>query len=178
MLAAELAIGALALRQPLTFIVAGLVMVAGLLAVGRIRIRLEPGTPDPADADAPAAGAGAPPAGVGSTAAGARATTTAAGAATAVLRVDDANLPVTAIAAVTPIGPAERRDLLGVDADPLAFVIQRPWIGGGVRIDLADPDDPTPYWFVSSRQPDRLAAAIEAARVRAGDAPERPLSSD
>jgi len=150
MLAAELAIGAMALRQPLTFVVAGLVIIAGLLAVGRIRIRLETGTADPAAPDA-----------------------------AAVLRVDDANLPLTAIAAVTPIDPTERRDLLGVYADPLAFVIQRPWIGGGVRIDLADPDDPTPYWFVSSRHPDRLAAAIEQARAGATrpPAPDRPLSS-
>jgi hypothetical protein len=144
MLVAELATGALALRQPITFIAVGLVVTAGLLAVGRIRIRLDA---DPVDADP------------------------------VVLRVDDANLPMTAIAAVTPIGPAERRDLLGVEADPLAFVIQRPWIGGGVRIDLADPDDPTPYWFVSSRHPDRLAAALETARVRAG-APAGPESPD
>jgi hypothetical protein len=60
-------------------------------------------------------------------------------------------------------GPG-RRDLLGVDADPLAFVILRSWIPGGVRIDLADPDDPTPYWFVSTRHPERLVAALERAR--------------
>jgi hypothetical protein len=33
-----------------------------------------------------------------------------------------------------------------------------------VRIDLADPDDPTPYWFVSTRHPERLVAALERAR--------------
>jgi hypothetical protein len=78
------------------------------------------------------------------------------------LRVDDARLPLDVIAAVTPVTPAQRRDLLGRDADPLAFVIQRPWVPGGVRIDLDDPDDPTPYWFVSTRHPDELAAHLLA----------------
>lgn len=80
------------------------------------------------------------------------------------LRVDDARLPAMVVASAEPIDAAKRRDLLGVDADPLAFVIQRPWIPGGVRVDLADPEDPTPYWFVSSRHPERLAEAIMKAR--------------
>lgn len=78
------------------------------------------------------------------------------------LRVDDARLPLDVVAAVTPLTAAQRRDLLGRDADPLAFVIVRPWVPGGVRIDLDDPDDPTPYWFVSTRDPDALAAALRA----------------
>jgi hypothetical protein len=76
------------------------------------------------------------------------------------LHVDDARLPRSVIANVTVIDSNERRDLLGQDADPLAFFILRPWIRGGIRVDLDDPADPTPYWFVSSRHPDRLAAAL------------------
>jgi hypothetical protein len=76
------------------------------------------------------------------------------------LRVDDAHVPVGVIRSVDVVTVEEKRRLLGLDAEPLAFVIQRPWIPGGVRVDLADPDDPTPYWFVSSRRPDELAAAI------------------
>lgn len=81
------------------------------------------------------------------------------------LRVDDARLPVSAIAAIEVVAGEERRRLLGLDAEPLAFVIQRPWIPSGVRIDLADPSDPTPYWFVSSRRPEQLAAVLNEARV-------------
>ena len=76
------------------------------------------------------------------------------------LHVDDAHLPLQVIGSVTVVDAAARRDLLGQDADPVAFVILRPWIPRGVRIDLADPDDPTPYWFVSTRHPERLAAAL------------------
>lgn len=80
------------------------------------------------------------------------------------LHVDDAHLPHAVIGEVTVIDAAARRELLGPEADPLAFVITRPWIPGGVRIDLIDPDDPTPYCFVSSRHPERLAASLRAAR--------------
>jgi hypothetical protein len=79
------------------------------------------------------------------------------------LCVDDARLPVRYIRAVAPLTADQRRDLLGVQADPEAFVVQRPWVGPAIRIDLDDPADPTPYWVVSTRQPDRLAAAISAA---------------
>ncbi len=79
------------------------------------------------------------------------------------LIVDDARLPLRHVARVTPLNPLETRDLLGPNAEQYAFVIQRPWISGAVRVDLADPADPTPYWLVSSRQPARLVAAIEAA---------------
>ena len=120
LLAAELGLGAFALRTPLTYVVAALFAVAGVWALSRIRVSI--------DGDE--------------------------------LRVDDARLPLSAIEGVTVLDVTGRRDLLGQEADPLAFVIQRPWISGGVRIDLADPDDPTPYWYVSSRHPDELAAAL------------------
>jgi len=80
------------------------------------------------------------------------------------LRVDDARLPVEFIGVVEVIDVQARRELLGTEADPLAFVVQRPWISGGVRVDLDDPADPTPYWYVSSRRPRELAAALLEAR--------------
>jgi hypothetical protein len=82
---------------------------------------------------------------------------------------------VTAIGSVTVVDGEARRRLLGMDSEPLAFVIQRPWIAGGVRIDLVDPQDPTPYWFVSSRRPAELAAALEAARDGEAGKAEPPL---
>lgn len=80
------------------------------------------------------------------------------------LLVDDARLPVRFVADAIPLDAAGRRELLGVGADPLAFVVQRPWIPGAVQILLDDPDDPTPYWVVSSRRPDQLAAALSGVR--------------
>jgi hypothetical protein len=80
------------------------------------------------------------------------------------LQVDDARLPVRFVAEVTPLTSTAKRDLLGPYAEPYAFVVQRPWIGGAVRVQLDDPADPTPYWIVSSRRPADLAAAILAER--------------
>lgn len=80
------------------------------------------------------------------------------------LRVDDARLPARFVAEVIPLDAAGRREVLGVGADPLAFVIQRPWIPGAVQVVLDDPADPTPFWVVSTRRPVRLAEALLAAR--------------
>jgi hypothetical protein len=81
------------------------------------------------------------------------------------LRVDDARLPVRFVADAVPLDAAGRREVLGVGADPLAFVVQRPWVAGAVQVVLDDPADPTPFWVVSSRRPVELAAAIMADRA-------------
>ncbi len=80
------------------------------------------------------------------------------------LQVDDARLPVRYVADAIPLDTEGRREVLGVGAHPLAFVVQRPWIGGAVQVVLDDPADPTPYWVVSSRRPVELATAVLAAR--------------
>ena len=79
-------------------------------------------------------------------------------------RVDDARLPVAVIADVVALDAAGKREALGVGAHPLAFVIQRPWIGPAVQVLLDDPADPTPYWVISTRHPVELATALLAAR--------------
>ncbi|WFE19454.1 DUF3093 domain-containing protein [Solwaraspora sp. WMMD937] len=94
------------------------------------------------------------------------------------LQVDDARLPLRYVAEVVALDGDGRRELLGVGADPLAFVIQRPWIAGAVQVVLNDPADPTPYWVVSTRDPVRLADEIRAARQsQAADATgDRPTA--
>jgi hypothetical protein len=81
-------------------------------------------------------------------------------------QVDDARLPVAAIADVIALDAAGKREVLGVGAHPLAFVVQRPWIGGAVQVLLDDPADPTPFWVVSTRHPVELATALLAAAGR------------
>lgn len=87
------------------------------------------------------------------------------------LLVDDARLPVRFVADAVALDGAGKRELLGVASDPLAFVVQRPWVPGAVQVLLDDPADPTPYWVVSSRDPVRLAAAVLDARTRAAAPP-------
>lgn len=56
------------------------------------------------------------------------------------------------------------RARLGVGADPHGYLVTRPYVRSAVEIGVVDAADPHPYWLVSSRQPARLAAAIEGVR--------------
>lgn len=67
----------------------------------------------------------------------------------------------------TALTDEDARRLLGVDADPRAFLLVRPYVSAAVRVDVRDPADPTPYWVLSSRRPEALAESINAARVLA-----------
>jgi hypothetical protein len=50
-----------------------------------------------------------------------------------------------------------------VEADARAHLVLRPYIKTAVEITLDDPDDPVPYWLVSTRRPQQLAAALREA---------------
>ncbi|WP_211116393.1 DUF3093 domain-containing protein [Glycomyces buryatensis] len=82
------------------------------------------------------------------------------------LHVDDAKLPMSVVSDVEVLDRTAYADALRVALHPLAFVVQRPWISRGVRIVLDDPQDPTPYWVVSSRNPEGLREALTASRER------------
>jgi hypothetical protein len=47
----------------------------------------------------------------------------------------------------------------GVGLDARAWLVLRPWIDPVVKISVSDPDDPTPYWLLSSKKPEALVAA-------------------
>lgn len=90
------------------------------------------------------------------------------GGAEAELIVDDARLPLRFVADAIPLDASAQRELLGPAADPLAFMVRRPWIKGALQVVLDDPADPTPYWLISVRDPERLAAALTEGRRGAG----------
>lgn len=48
----------------------------------------------------------------------------------------------------------------GTRLDARAYLVLRGWVSGVARIELDDPSDPTPYWLVSTRDPDGLVAAL------------------
>ena len=80
-----------------------------------------------------------------------------------VLTAGKQSIPVTQLTSVTPLDRAETRLQLGPRADPAAYTMVRGWIGPSVMLRLANPQ-PVPYWLVSTRHPDELAAAIKASR--------------
>ncbi|WP_448810216.1 DUF3093 domain-containing protein [Agromyces bauzanensis] len=52
----------------------------------------------------------------------------------------------------------------GTGLDARAFLVIRGWVQPLVKVPITDPTDPTPYWLVSSRRPNELAAAINGSR--------------
>ncbi|MFC6285721.1 DUF3093 domain-containing protein [Nocardioides sp. GCM10027113] len=66
------------------------------------------------------------------------------------------------LGAATPLDADATRRTAGVEADARAYLVLRPYLKRAVRVEISDPADPTPYWLVSTRHPDRLAAALAA----------------
>jgi len=79
-----------------------------------------------------------------------------------------AHVPVTLLGNLVPLDAEALRRQAGPQLDARAHLLLRGWVRGGLRLELVDPQDPTPYWLVSARHPERLAAAVEAARPGPG----------
>jgi hypothetical protein len=60
----------------------------------------------------------------------------------------------------------DARHARGAGLDPRAWHLLRGGIDGVVVIPVTDEDDPTTAWVISSRTPDRLAAAVRRAQVK------------
>lgn len=82
------------------------------------------------------------------------------------LRVADAHLDLRFVIDAEALDEAGRRIMLGPRGDPAAFVVLRAWVRHAVVITLDDPDDPTPYWLISTRNAASLVAALNRARDR------------
>lgn len=55
----------------------------------------------------------------------------------------------------------EFRFLLGPGINPGAFHAFRFWIKRGLKVEIKDSRDPTPYWLVSSKRPEKLLEALQ-----------------
>lgn len=80
------------------------------------------------------------------------------------LRAGRAHIDVTLLGAATALDADATRRLAGVDADARAYLLLRPYLKRAVRVELLDPVDPTPYWLLSTRHPERLVTALTQAR--------------
>jgi hypothetical protein len=76
------------------------------------------------------------------------------------LWVGAAHLPVSVIARSAEVPKSAKSAALGRQLDPAAYVVHRAWVGPMVLLVVDDPDDPTPYWLVSCRHPDRVLEAL------------------
>ncbi|WP_442910981.1 DUF3093 domain-containing protein [Kitasatospora sp. NBC_01266] len=75
-----------------------------------------------------------------------------------------ARIPLTALGEARPLDAKEAVAWRSVKADPRAFMLLRSYVPTALRVEVTDPDDPTPYLYLSTRDPQALAAAIGAAQ--------------
>lgn len=78
------------------------------------------------------------------------------------LWVGAAHLPVSVISRSAEVPRSAKSAALGRQLDPAAYVVHRAWIAPMLLLVLDDDDDPTPYWLVSCRRPDRVLDALRA----------------
>jgi Protein of unknown function (DUF3093) len=76
------------------------------------------------------------------------------------LCVGSAHIPTSMIKRSAQVPKSAKSTALGRQLDPAAYVVHRAWVGPMVLLVLDDPDDPTPYWLISCRRPDRVLAAL------------------
>ncbi|PWS44738.1 DUF3093 domain-containing protein [Streptomyces sp. FT05W] len=72
----------------------------------------------------------------------------------------DARIPLEALGDAEVLDGEEARAWRSYKADPRAFMLLRSYIPTAVRVKVTDPQDPTPYVYLSTREPQALVAAL------------------
>ena len=77
-------------------------------------------------------------------------------------RAGKAHLPRTLVGEVAAYTGAEATSQRGPVLDARAWTLFRGYVRGVVRVEVADPADPTPYWLVSARNPQAIVDALRS----------------
>ncbi|MFZ4895831.1 DUF3093 domain-containing protein [Plantibacter sp. Mn2098] len=81
-----------------------------------------------------------------------------------ILRAGRASIPVERLGETVEYDGEAAKQQRGPRLDARAWLLIRGWVSPVVKVAVVDDDDPTPYWLLSTRYPDRLAAAIATAK--------------
>ena len=76
------------------------------------------------------------------------------------LRIDKAHIDLKFLGKVTVLDSDAMRMLRTRDADPAAFLAIKFWAATGIKIEVTDPRDATPYWLITSKRGEKLAALL------------------
>lgn len=79
------------------------------------------------------------------------------------LEAGTARLPLDALGEVAVLDAEAARELRTTGADMRAFMMLRGYVRTAVKVEVTDPEDPTPYLYLSTRQPEKLAKVLRAA---------------
>ena len=82
-----------------------------------------------------------------------------------VLTAGRAHIDVGFTGDVAVLTGADAQDARGPGLNPRSWHVIRGGIDGLVIVEITDPDDPAPSWVISTRTPDRLAAALRRAQA-------------
>ncbi|AZS36824.1 hypothetical protein CVS47_01437 [Microbacterium lemovicicum] len=80
------------------------------------------------------------------------------------LRAGRAHIPVEFLDAGSWVSGDDAQYARSAGLHPRAWHLIRGGIDAVAMFAVTDPDDPTPYWVISSRTPDRLVAAVRRAQ--------------
>jgi hypothetical protein len=80
------------------------------------------------------------------------------------LIANQAKIDLKFIKSATALDAAQFKRIAGVDADPAAYLAINFWSKTGVKVELKDKNDPTPYWLISSKDPKKLVKALTKAQ--------------
>lgn len=83
----------------------------------------------------------------------------------AALRAGRARLPMRFVGEAVAIRGEDATIARGRELDARAWLLLRGWVKDVVRVENTDPNDPAPYWLISSRRPDELVSALAEARA-------------
>jgi hypothetical protein len=76
-----------------------------------------------------------------------------------------ARIPLEALGEAEVLDPTEAVAWRQYKADPRAFMLLRSYVPTALKVTVTDPTDPTPYLYLSTRTPQRLAEALAAVKT-------------
>ena len=76
------------------------------------------------------------------------------------LRVGKAVIDRTHLGAASAFSGSFAIEQRGIKLDARAWMMFTGWVDAVVRLEITDPQDPTPYWLISTRHPKAFVAAL------------------
>ena len=76
------------------------------------------------------------------------------------LMVGKAHIELKYIGQVTQLDSAAMKAIRSRDANPMAFLAFRFWSSTGVKVEVIDDRDETPYWLITSNKANQLAKVL------------------
>ena len=77
------------------------------------------------------------------------------------LLVGRAHIELKYIGEVTELDTAAMKAIRSRDANPMAFLAFRFWSSTGVKVEVLDERDETPYWLITSNKANQLVKALK-----------------